>query len=49
LRSLGAATVDIVDATGLAGDRGAVLARARATIDKLADQLSEDNKPVAAA
>jgi FMN-dependent NADH-azoreductase len=49
LRFLGATTVDIVDATGLAGDRDAVLARARATIDKLADQLSHDSEPVAAA
>ena len=45
---LGASKVDIVDATGLAGDRDAVLARARTTIDRLADQLSYGGEPVAA-
>ncbi|MEL0043030.1 MAG: NAD(P)H-dependent oxidoreductase [Candidatus Puniceispirillum sp.] len=48
LRFLGATTVDIVDATGLAGDRDAVLARARATIDRLANQLSDEIEPFAA-
>lgn len=48
LRFLGATTVDIVDATGLAGDRDAVLARAGATIDRLADQLSDEIEPFAA-
>jgi FMN-dependent NADH-azoreductase len=48
LRFLGTTTVDIVDATGLAGDREAVLARARATINRLADQISDEIEPVAA-
>ena len=48
LRFLGASSVDIVDATGLASDRDAVLVRARATIDRLAEKLSHAGEPVAA-